>query len=1539
MLALFLCFSETAASFAQGVSENETVPSFVSEDYEAEEPAETTYVSGGEERYVSDILSVEAPEYYLGTPQIVDGGDCILHALFSDGEEGYVKASEALGVTYKTLINDVYVANASLDQINESDEVEIEFYFSGDSYIQPINAHSIIEAPMLSLEKLLIFSKDTITISEVRRIRLEAGAYTLDFHDWNWNEEGMYSLYNSSGETVSSGRLEANHSPGFAVSEDGTYYLYIAGKNDDQEPCFLIKKAEPNSIAIEKMPDENVFYYGFGEPDFSGLSVVIEYNDDVKSNPLLYGTEEFNRYITSMGFFDAHTNAPAERDEEGDLVPGEYYWKFNALNGEHYSANKVPFTIASGMSATFVPDKVLTMGSELTVKEKDLPCYIGVDLVKGETYHFELNMEKGSAEISAPDGNTVGFLELQGGTNFIAPMTGSYIISLTEAFGKISVERGVEIKNVKVLTAPYENMLIAGNTAYFAYDTSGVSALLEFADGSKIVTDPSDKNWKKYGLSLSYLYDEDGGSVINADGSVNLLADTDYYLHLSVACYSGEIEGADKLTVRAIPKYDLGLEEGKKFTLPTDDEGRFVGARSYYMPLENGKFYRIYVGADEFNADYSVDIYHGNGLLTTDSVSDYYGSDYTIPGNDEEWSFLLSKLYGKVLPENAYIMFKEVGEVSSVSIKTPSKDTFKYGVVDPTPTDVVIHVEYADGRNDDISYKDFDKYGISWEVQSKEGFYVARDKNGNYAKGEYRFSFAIPGYDGDVECECAFKIVACNNDYKVNFVSNYKTGKDDSYASQTIKTNKTVALKANTFSDTGYTLVGWAAERDGAVVYKDKEKVTNIAGEDPSITLYGVWEKTAYTITYHMAGGKFKNDYVAPSSYYFDSADIKLPIMSNFESREGYYFSTWYMDPSYKVNAPFTIETGTTGNLDLYALWYPESFFISFDGNGATSGSMEDQEIYYGAPEALPKGKFKRNGYVFVGWEDEKGNTYSDKEVFDYRDHKDLFEGHEETILHAVWKNTFTIKFYEGSTYIDSQDYTYGKEADFFVASASKPGYEDSAEWYREDGVTKVKKITKTTSGDFSLYLHRKPVKYTVKFNANGGKGKMKDVTAVYDVALSLPENTFTKKGYTFVGWELDESSVSDTLKLDKLKWDPSKKTVTLKAVWSQDRYRVFVVTNCDSKVDPIPLYTYQGDKKDSFILPDAPERDGYKFEGWYSDPGFKNEVKNTKGLCGNITLYAKWSKPYTVHFDANASDATGKMDDQTLTLNKTEALKANTFKRNGYVFVGWADSPLNSVRYSDKQKISGTDGKDEITLYAVWKKYFTVSYVLNGGSVLNAKLTGYTYGVGSSYLPTAVKSGYKFAGWYSDPKFKKKVTKISESASGNMILYAKWTGLKYSVEFNANAPGGTKFTGSTKKMKGLTYGTGKAVTKNGFKVKGYTFKGWALTPDGEVVIKNDEKLTAENLGYYRSTVTLYAVWDLNIYVVKYVMGGVVEDFEEYYDEYHGYYLQEPSRVGYTFLGFYTDKKFKKKAPAYKSGTKGNKTFYAKWKLNKGFYD
>lgn len=42
--------------------------------------------------------------------------------------------------------------------------------------------------------------------------------------------------------------------------------------------------------------------------------------------------------------------------------------------------------------------------------------------------------------------------------------------------------------------------------------------------------------------------------------------------------------------------------------------------------------------------------------------------------------------------------------------------------------------------------------------------------------------------------------------------------------------------------------------------------------------------------------------------------------------------------------------------------------------------------------------------------------------------------------------------------------------------------------------------------------------------------------------------------------------------------------------------------------------------------------------------------------------------------------------------------------------------------------------------------------------------------------------------------------------------------------------------------------------------------------------------------------------------------------------------LKKPTRKGYTFKGWYADKKYKKKVTAIKKGSFGKKTLYAKWK-------
>jgi uncharacterized repeat protein (TIGR02543 family) len=69
---------------------------------------------------------------------------------------------------------------------------------------------------------------------------------------------------------------------------------------------------------------------------------------------------------------------------------------------------------------------------------------------------------------------------------------------------------------------------------------------------------------------------------------------------------------------------------------------------------------------------------------------------------------------------------------------------------------------------------------------------------------------------------------------------------------------------------------------------------------------------------------------------------------------------------------------------------------------------------------------------------------------------------------------------------------------------------------------------TATASGygstnNSTYYAYFKANQYTVKFDANGGRGSMSNQSHTYGVSKALTANAFTKTGYHFAGWNTKE--------------------------------------------------------------------------------------------------------------------------------------------------------------------------------------------------------------------------------------------------------------------------------------------------------------------------------------------------------------------------------------------------------------------------------
>ena len=183
------------------------------------------------------------------------------------------------------------------------------------------------------------------------------------------------------------------------------------------------------------------------------------------------------------------------------------------------------------------------------------------------------------------------------------------------------------------------------------------------------------------------------------------------------------------------------------------------------------------------------------------------------------------------------------------------------------------------------------------------------------------------------------------------------------------------------------------------------------------------------------------------------------------------------------------------------------------------------------------------------------------------------------------------------------------------------------------------------------------------------------------------------------------------------------------------------------------------------------PTRSGYTFKGWYSDSGYKTKVtKIAKGTAKNITLYAKWEKAYTVTYKLN-SGTNNSANPKTFTAT-TAIITLKNPTRKGYTFKGW----YSDAKFKTKVTKITKGTKKNITLYAKWAiNTYKITYKLNSGKNNAKNPKSYKVTTATITLKNPTRKGYTFKGWYSDSKYKTKVTKIAKGSTGNKTLYAKW--------------------------------------------------------------------------------------------------------------------------------------------------------------------
>ena len=326
-------------------------------------------------------------------------------------------------------------------------------------------------------------------------------------------------------------------------------------------------------------------------------------------------------------------------------------------------------------------------------------------------------------------------------------------------------------------------------------------------------------------------------------------------------------------------------------------------------------------------------------------------------------------------------------------------------------------------------------------------------------------------------------------------------------------------------------------------------------------------------------------------------------------------------------------------------------------------------------------------------------------------------------------------------------------------------------------------------------------------------------------------------------------------------------------------------------------------------------------------------------------TVYALWAINPTLSYNVNApagSNAPGTPASQTVPYNTSAADKSgwaagDTGKIPGYRFDGWYTAPNGGNKYDFNTPLTGN-----VTVYAHWVgNGYTVRFAGNGATGGGTPDQAFQYNIGQNLHRNGfVRDGYTFTGWkradnqqaYGDGQW---VTNLTTQPNGIVTMVAQWSVNEAHIRYNPNPPAG-KTTGGqgTPNWDGHT-GDTPTIGQNGWTIDGYTFAGWATSPDGSGArYAPGARWTANG------TLTLYAQWTPGQASLTYdgngATGGKTDPQTGKTDEKINVRDNGFTRDGYTFVTWNTQADCKGNAvkPNSEWTLRGSSTLYACWAGN-----
>lgn len=711
----------------------------------------------------------------------------------------------------------------------------------------------------------------------------------------------------------------------------------------------------------------------------------------------------------------------------------------------------------------------------------------------------------------------------------------------------------------------------------------------------------------------------------------------------------------------------------------------------------------------------------------------------------------------------------------------------------------------------------------------------------------------------------------------------------------------------------GYIFTGWKYEGN---------KITELPEtSQDSICLEAEFTLGEYQITYILNGATNHPD--NPTSYTYEDLPFALyePTLTNK------HFMGWYYKGSKLISIPKSFQQ----DIELEAR-FEDIYTIEYIGKGVED--LDNPTEYYSSMGTIHLNSPSLPGYTFVGWR--WGNYLINKIPTGTTGNLTLTAVYEPIVYHI----TYILN--EGINNEKNPDQFTVKNLPFYLKEPTREGYIFLGWTLNEEYVTY---IPIHTLQDITLVAHWKvePIYHNMIFVLN--QGTLPSGTPAFyeegkEYILPIP----VRSGYHFVGWNKEADGSGE--RITKITAE-EKEDVTIYAIWQKTDIFSPLTLHFNSGTLADDIFTqYEEGKK--YILP-IPKREGYEFQGWYFTSTFEGEevTQLEETQTGEVTLYAKWEMQipsYQIHYDLNGGTfgkyvtyhtkeemVTAFLNDFSMYLKslgwKGESISTTVDMEHKNDFVGVTTPYLNQIKAFFETTSYANDWGWMLTYLRDTKTDVSTSILLRNnihGFIYGVRFESWPYSFDFSnqnyaegfwsylpdamekvvyefteqsediVLPSVIRVGYTFLGWYDENN--QKVTVIQKGTHHDIFVQARYESNLpiYTVTYHLD--GGTLQGNIVYDFTELD----QMILPTAWK-QGYIFDGWYTNAS-----YSGEKMETIELGT-TTDLTLYAKYRVITYpLILECDGGVSNNPTSFTVESPTITLLPAVKEGFTFLGWYT---------------------------------